>query len=62
MLRVLEKCLKCNNDCKLQSETKAQLLDCTNYISKRSRKLNKSFQNNEKSKKVSEYAISKKVA
>lgn len=36
MLKKLDKCLKCNNTCKLGSESKAILISCKQYLSKRS--------------------------
>jgi hypothetical protein len=36
MLKKLDKCLKCNNTCKMETETNAQLITCPKYLSKRS--------------------------
>lgn len=36
MLKKLDKCLKCNNTCKLESETNSVLITCKQYLSKRS--------------------------
>jgi flagellar biosynthesis regulator FlaF len=36
MLKKLDKCLKCNNTCKLETETNANLISCPLYLSKRS--------------------------
>jgi hypothetical protein len=36
MRKVLNLCLKCNNKCKLETETKAVLISCKQYCSKRS--------------------------
>ena len=33
---ILDKCLKCNNKCKMTTETKAKLISCKQYLSKRS--------------------------
>jgi hypothetical protein len=35
MEKQLEKCLKCYNSCKLKSETKAVLISCKGFLSKR---------------------------
>jgi hypothetical protein len=37
MLKKIDKCLKCNNACKLETETNAKLISCNQYLSKRSR-------------------------
>jgi len=36
MLKKLDKCLKCNNTCKIETETEARLMSCKKYLSKRS--------------------------
>ena len=36
MEKIIEKCLKCNNKCKIFSETNAVLISCKQYLSKRS--------------------------
>jgi nitrate reductase cytochrome c-type subunit len=36
MRKVLNLCLKCNNKCKLETETGAKLISCKLYCSKRS--------------------------
>jgi hypothetical protein len=36
MLKKLDKCLKCNNTCKMETETNAVLISCKQYLSKRS--------------------------
>jgi hypothetical protein len=36
MRKVLKLCLKCNNKCKLETETGAKLISCKQYLSKRS--------------------------
>ena len=36
MEKILDKCLKCYNNCKLESETKAVLISCKRFLSKRS--------------------------
>ena len=41
MEKILDKCLKCYNSCKLKSETNAVLISCPKYLSKRSRTLEK---------------------
>jgi hypothetical protein len=41
MLKTLDKCKKCFNSCKCATETNAQLLTCSTYLSKRSVKLQK---------------------
>ena len=35
MEKILDKCLKCYNNCKLESETKAVLISCKRFLSKR---------------------------
>lgn len=40
MLKTIDRCTKCANICKLQTESNAQLLNCPGFISKRSSKLN----------------------
>ena len=42
MIKVFEKCAKCMKECKCWSESKTKLLECPDYISKRSTKLNES--------------------
>ncbi len=37
MLQIVDRCTKCHNSCKMQSQTQARLIDCRNYISKRSK-------------------------
>ena len=36
MIKKLEKCLKCQNNCKIETETNAALISCKHFISKRS--------------------------
>jgi hypothetical protein len=36
MRKVLNLCLKCNNTCKLETDTGAKLISCKQYLSKRS--------------------------
>jgi hypothetical protein len=36
MLKKLDKCLKCKNNCKLETETNSVLISCKQYLSKRS--------------------------
>jgi hypothetical protein len=36
MIKVVDKCQKCNNKCKLETETNALLISCKKYLSKRS--------------------------
>jgi hypothetical protein len=36
MKKVLNLCLKCNNKCRLETETGAKLISCKQYLSKRS--------------------------
>jgi hypothetical protein len=41
MEKILIKCKKCVNTCKMESESKARLILCNKYLSKRSRTLKK---------------------
>ena len=36
MLKKLDKCLKCINTCKMESETNAKIISCKQFLSKRS--------------------------
>ena len=36
MKKILSLCSKCNNKCKLETETGAKLISCKQYLSKRS--------------------------
>ena len=36
MLKILDRCQKCSNACKQQTETNAKLISCKQYLSKRS--------------------------
>lgn len=35
MLMIIDKCKKCTKDCKCFSETRAEILSCPEYVSKR---------------------------
>lgn len=41
MEKTMEKCLKCFNNCKMQTETNAKLILCPKYLSKRSTAIQK---------------------
>ena len=41
MIRKVDKCMKCNNVCKLETETNAKLTICPKYLSKRSLEVKK---------------------
>ena len=60
MLKILDKCFKCNNSCKVKSEINASIDFCPNYISKIYNDAIKSPTNHELKKAIPGYDYNKK--